>query len=57
MDEGYYNASQYLDGIGIHWYSDDVAHPNDLTQFSRSYPDKIILYTESCIGKVCYRFW
>lgn len=55
MNTGYHNASQFLDGIGLHWYCDEIAPPTELTDFSKNYPDKIMLYTESCISK-CKEF-
>ncbi|KAG7163600.1 Lysosomal acid glucosylceramidase-like 1, partial [Homarus americanus] len=42
-------AAQYVDGLAVHWYSDNNCSPDLLDQIQQLYPDKFILYTESCI--------
>ena len=52
-------AHQYVDGIAVHWYADRVfPFPNVLDKVHNEFPDKFILYTESChIGKVALGSW
>jgi glucosylceramidase len=40
----------YVDGTAVHWYSDAVDYPDKLDSIHDLYPDKFILYTESCEG-------
>ena len=42
-------ANQYVDGIALHWYADTV-DPSVVTETHVEFPDKFILYTESCEG-------
>lgn len=43
-------AKKYIDGIGIHIYSDSFAPPELLDQTHFDYPDKFILMTEASLG-------
>ncbi|KAF2350112.1 Glycosyl hydrolase family 30 TIM-barrel domain [Trinorchestia longiramus] len=40
----------YVDGTAVHWYSDTTDYPDKLDSIHDMYPDKFILYTESCEG-------
>ena len=40
-----------MDGIGVHWYADWWNGPGKLDKTHELFPDKFILYTESCNGK------
>ena len=40
-------ALKYVDGIGIHWYADEIfVVPFALDQAHEEFPDKFLLYTE-----------
>lgn len=41
-----------MDGIALHWYSDDWTGPSVMDETQAMFPDKFLLYTESCDGKV-----
>ncbi|XP_018012609.1 lysosomal acid glucosylceramidase [Hyalella azteca] len=41
---------KYVDGIAVHWYSDNNDYPDRLTSTHDLFPDKFLLYTESCEG-------
>ncbi|XP_018012610.1 lysosomal acid glucosylceramidase [Hyalella azteca] len=41
---------KYVDGIAVHWYSDNNDYPDRLTSTHDLFPDKFLLYTESCNG-------
>jgi len=44
-------ALKYVDGIGIHWYADEIfVVPFALDQAHEEFPDKFLLYTEACTG-------
>lgn len=45
-------AKKYIVGTAVHWYTDSFAPPIllDLTHYG--YPDKFILMTEACTGKI-----
>ncbi|KAK7081313.1 hypothetical protein SK128_000992 [Halocaridina rubra] len=40
----------YVDGIALHWYSDDYVPASVMNLMHQSYPEKFLLYTESCEG-------
>jgi glucosylceramidase len=42
------DAIRYVDGIGIHWYTDNADNPDLLRQTHESFPDYFMLYTEAC---------
>lgn len=39
-------ASQYVDGIAMHWYDDKFTGSSVLDNLNGKYPDKWIYYTE-----------
>lgn len=41
-------ASQYVSGIGVHWYWDWLVGPDVLNETHELFPDKFILATEAC---------
>ncbi|XP_071528318.1 LOW QUALITY PROTEIN: lysosomal acid glucosylceramidase-like [Panulirus ornatus] len=41
-------AARYIDGVAFHWYTDSEYGPEILNQTHELFPDKFILYTESC---------
>ena len=44
-------ALKYIQGIGIHWYADEIFQvPFALDQAHEEFPDKFLLYTEACTG-------
>nr|XP_054756326.1 lysosomal acid glucosylceramidase-like [Lytechinus pictus] len=43
-------ASQYVSGIGIHWYWDDWVDPSRLNATHHAYPDYFMIGTEACEG-------
>ncbi|KAM8704289.1 hypothetical protein ACLKA7_008829 [Drosophila subpalustris] len=44
------NALDYLDGLAVHWYWDEIFGPNLLDEAHAEMPNKLMLNTESCIG-------
>lgn len=44
------NATEYVSGLGIHWYLDEATPPTLLDEVHRDFPDKFLLYTEACEG-------
>ncbi|KAG0714332.1 Glucosylceramidase [Chionoecetes opilio] len=42
-------ASRYVSGVAVHWYTDPDTPPASLTHAHLLFPDKDILYTEACI--------
>uniref|UniRef100_A0A1I8MQB8 Glucosylceramidase n=1 Tax=Musca domestica TaxID=7370 RepID=A0A1I8MQB8_MUSDO len=40
----------YLDGLAVHWYWDDIFGPELIDNTMTSFPDKLLLNTESCVG-------
>ncbi|XP_039276894.1 lysosomal acid glucosylceramidase [Nilaparvata lugens] len=44
------NASDYVDGFGLHWYHDECKLATVLTKFRKKYPKKFLLSTEACEG-------
>lgn len=48
-------ASQYIAGIGFHWYSGD--HFESLDLLHSHYPDKMLLFTEGCNGTATFDKW
>lgn len=51
MNLGHENASNYIDGVGLHWYLDTVVPASYLVAMHNTYPSKSILKTESCLSK------
>lgn len=45
-------AFEYVDGIALHWYADDLEFAQTMTQFHKDYPSKFMLYSEACNGKI-----
>ena len=45
-------TSQYVDGIGVHWYLNSITPANLLTRTRHRHPDKFILSTEACEGSL-----
>jgi len=45
-------ASRYVDGIGIHWYTDMIAPVTKLDATHDQFPDKFMFATEACSGSV-----
>lgn len=43
-------AFEYVDGIALHWYADDLEFAQTMTQFHKDYPSKFMLYSEACNG-------
>lgn len=43
------NSTQYIDGIGVHWYTDQL-FPFLLTLTEIVYPQLFLLGTEACAG-------
>ncbi|XP_065074238.1 lysosomal acid glucosylceramidase [Ochlerotatus camptorhynchus] len=50
MDQGHPNATQYVDGLAVHWYWDGVTPPGLLDQAASLYPGKLIFNTEASLG-------
>lgn len=44
---------QYVDGTALHWYADWWTSPDPMDDTHNLYPEKYMLYTESCDGR-CY---
>lgn len=44
------NSVDYLTGLSVHWYWDDIFEPIFIDVARKEMPDKIMLVTESCIG-------
>ncbi|XP_047741735.1 putative glucosylceramidase 3 [Hyalella azteca] len=44
------DCSKYVDGVAVHWYSDDVDSPDVLLATRDLDPSKFILYSEACNG-------
>lgn len=47
-------TKNYIDGIAVHWYWDQIFPANLLTETHNNFPDKFILATEACVGNY---FW
>ncbi|EDW15439.1 uncharacterized protein Dmoj_GI22783 [Drosophila mojavensis] len=43
-------ALDYLDGLAVHWYWDEIFGPHCIDRAHAEMPDKLLLNTESCIG-------
>ncbi|XP_063590816.1 putative glucosylceramidase 3 [Penaeus indicus] len=43
-------TNKYVDGIALHWYADDWTGPSVMDETQALFPDKFLLYTESCDG-------
>ncbi|KAF2362203.1 Glycosyl hydrolase family 30 beta sandwich domain, partial [Trinorchestia longiramus] len=48
-------CSQYVDGVAVHWYSDDTDPPEILLETRDLDPTKFILYSEACHGKCSFK--
>ncbi|PAV61311.1 hypothetical protein WR25_18168 isoform B [Diploscapter pachys] len=44
------NASNYVDGVAVHWYEDQTKPAANLMKTHVNHPDKFLLYTEACAG-------
>ncbi|KAL7644956.1 UNVERIFIED_CONTAM: hypothetical protein RMT77_004773 [Armadillidium vulgare] len=44
------DCSAFVDGIAVHWYEDKEVPASVLTLTHNDFPDKFLLYTESCNG-------
>ncbi|XP_064550259.1 lysosomal acid glucosylceramidase [Drosophila montana] len=44
------NALDYLDGLAVHWYWDEIFGPQLIDDAHTEMPNKLLLNTESCIG-------
>ncbi|XP_062124078.1 LOW QUALITY PROTEIN: lysosomal acid glucosylceramidase [Drosophila sulfurigaster albostrigata] len=44
------NALDYLDGLAVHWYWDEIFGPQLIDEAHAEMPNKLMLNTESCIG-------
>nr|CAD7260895.1 unnamed protein product [Timema shepardi] len=42
-------ANKFTSGVGIHWYLDSLSNTSLLDAAHEAFPDKFLLYTESCI--------
>ncbi|KAI1731056.1 glycosyl hydrolase family 30 TIM-barrel domain-containing protein [Ditylenchus destructor] len=49
---GHENASQYIDGIAVHWYADFLFSADRLSTTHDRHPAKFILPTEACNGYI-----
>lgn len=45
-------ARNYVYGIAVHWYADILIPPVVLDQTHNNFPDKNLLMTEACEGKI-----
>ncbi|XP_005104817.1 lysosomal acid glucosylceramidase [Aplysia californica] len=45
-------ASQYLSGVAVHWYSDFLVPSDVLTKTHTNFPDKFIFASEACEGSM-----
>lgn len=43
------HVDKYIDGIAVHWYTDNLAPPIFLDKTHRRFQDKFIINTEACI--------
>lgn len=44
------NSVDYLDGLAVHWYWDEIFGPQLIDEAHAEMPNKLMLNTESCIG-------
>ena len=44
------DASQFVDGWAVHWYTDFLGLPGVLDYVHDQFPDKFIMFTEACTG-------
>ncbi|KAI8045127.1 hypothetical protein M5D96_001306 [Drosophila gunungcola] len=44
------NSIDYLDGLAVHWYWDEIFGSSFIEQTTEYAPDKILIVSESCIG-------
>ncbi|EDW43362.1 GM26520 [Drosophila sechellia] len=44
------NSIDYLDGLSLHWYWDEIFGNSFIEQTTEYAPDKILIVSESCIG-------
>lgn len=40
----------YVDGIAVHWYYDNIFSPSLLETTHKNFPEKFLLATEACTG-------
>ena len=50
MERSRNGSTEYLNGLAVHWYWDEIFSPVFIDQALAEMPDKILLSTESCIG-------
>jgi glucosylceramidase len=50
MDKARKNATDFIDGIAVHWYADRIASTDFLDMTADMYPNKFIISTEACSG-------
>ncbi|KAJ8713063.1 hypothetical protein PYW08_008367 [Mythimna loreyi] len=50
----HHKALDYIDGIGVHYYTDFITPASVLSQVGKSYPDKFIIATEACEGTMLF---
>lgn len=50
MHKGSENATEYFDGIAVHWYADKYAPASLLTDTATAFPNKFIISTEASSG-------
>lgn len=50
MDKITPNATEFLDGIAVHFYADKEVPASMLSETASLYPDKFIISTEACAG-------
>lgn len=44
-------AKNYIDGVALHWYWNQLLPASLLTDTHNHFPDKFLLSTEACVGK------
>jgi len=44
------DTMQYIDGVAVHWYWDDLIGPSSLDRTHNAFPDKFLIGTEACVG-------
>lgn len=54
MNSGHPNASNYIDGMLVHWYLDKIIPTSYLDKAHSLYPNKFIFNSESSISKIFY---
>lgn len=44
------NSLNYIDGLAVHWYWDDIFGPELIDTTLKMMPDKLLINTEACVG-------